>query len=90
MLEHKSDGMEIRRVDVIDYLKRWFDKPVLSKAEGLTTNGGGPFHPFVLSLSKDGPFWIRSFEIVSKSVLQGHGVLAGAGAGQAAKDHSRR
>jgi len=35
-----------------DKLRRAFDKPVLSRAEGFTTNGINPL-PFVLSLSKD-------------------------------------
>ena len=34
-----------------NYLNAWFD--------GLTTNGGGLFHPFVLSPSKDGRLGTR-------------------------------
>ena len=43
-------------------VNRWFDKPVLSEAEGLTTNGGWA-NPFVLSLSKGFPLRERWFEI---------------------------
>ena len=48
---------------LINYLKRWFDKPVLSEVEGLTTKGERSFYPFVLSLSKDGSFWVANYEI---------------------------
>ena len=54
-----------------NYLKRWFDK--------LTTNGEGSFRPLVLSMSKDGPFWIDSFEIYSKPVFLAAAVLVLAG-----------
>ncbi len=40
-----------------NYLTRWFDK--------LTTIGGGSIRPFVLSLSKDGPFRIHGYEIAT-------------------------
>jgi len=66
-----------------DYLKRWFDKPVLSPSaalrinstEGFTTNGEGSFCPFVLSLSKDCPFCEDGFEMVSKATGVGDGRL---------------
>ena len=44
---------------------KWFDKPVLSEAEGLTTNGEGFYRPSIPSLLKDCPFWIDGIEIVS-------------------------
>jgi hypothetical protein len=70
-----------RTAGLRDYLKKWFDKPVLSKAEGLTTNGEGSLCPFVLSLSKDRLFCKDGFEIVSKSpqrpLQRGISTLAG-------------
>jgi hypothetical protein len=37
--------------EIDHYQSGWFDKPVLSAAEGLTANGKS-LRPFVLSLSK--------------------------------------